>query len=88
MTIDGVQDDPRKICRCGLDNFKECLLYQEFPGLASFYRSFIQNFSSVIACCMKFMKGHIFKWTNEAKSNFQLVKQKMIEAPMLGTSNL
>ncbi|XP_062162029.1 uncharacterized protein LOC133869072 [Alnus glutinosa] len=52
-------------------------------GLASFYRWFIQHFSALIEPITEYLKGQTFQWTEEANTSFQLVKRKMIEAPIL-----
>ncbi|XP_022846197.1 uncharacterized protein LOC111368921 [Olea europaea var. sylvestris] len=41
------------------------------------------NFSTLIAPITECLKRRDFQWTEEAKANLQLVKQKMIEAPVL-----
>ncbi|GKE39171.1 putative CCCH-type zinc finger family protein [Tanacetum coccineum] len=54
---------------------------QSFHGLASFYRGFIQKFSSLIAPITECMKGGLkFYWTPKASESFELVKKKMSEA--------
>lgn len=58
-----------------------------FHDLTCFYRRFIKNFNSFIAHITKCVKGHIFQWTDEAKTSFQVVKQKMIEAPVQALPN-
>ncbi|GJZ36816.1 hypothetical protein Tco_0583007 [Tanacetum coccineum] len=47
---------------------------RSFHGLSSFYRRFIQNFSSIIAR---------FMWTSEAGKAFDILNAKVTEAPIL-----
>jgi hypothetical protein len=58
---------------------------RSFHGLASFYRKFIWNFSGISAKMMDTVKKRhkYFKWTEEAKRSFNILKEKLIEKPIL-----
>ena len=51
--------------------------------MATFYRKFIRNFSSIVAPITNCTKGKEFRWTNEAEDNFKILKKKVIDAPIL-----
>ena len=58
-----------------------------FHGIATFYRKFIQNFSSIVAPITDCTKGTTFKWTNKVEESFKFLKKKVIEAPILALSD-
>jgi hypothetical protein len=58
---------------------------RSFHGLASFYWKFIRNFSGISAPMMDTVKKRhkSFHWTKEAEKNFNLLKKKITEQPIL-----
>jgi hypothetical protein len=52
--------------------------------LASFYRRFVQNFSTLTAPLTEVIKKNApFKWEQEQDKAFKLIKDKLTNAPLL-----
>jgi len=61
---------------------------RSFHGLASFYRRFVKNFSSIAAPLNELVKKNVvFKWTDVHEKSFELLKDKLTNAPLLCLPN-
>jgi len=61
---------------------------RSFHGLASFYRRFVKNLSSLVAPLNELVKKNVvFKWTDVHEKAFNLLKDKLTNAPFLCLPN-
>ena len=57
---------------------------RSFHGLAGFYRRFVPNFSTIAAPLTEVIKKNVgFKWEQVQEEEFQILKGKLTQAPLL-----
>ena len=60
---------------------------RNFHGMTTFYRRFIQNFSSIMVPITKCMKPGLFIWTKATNKAFEEIKSNMVNPPILCLPN-
>jgi hypothetical protein len=80
----GIVVDPAKVT--SINDWKipsTVLEIQSFLGLAGYYRRFIEGFSKIAKLMTSLLeKGKEFKWTEECQESFDLLRSKLMAAPV------
>ncbi|XP_038683092.1 uncharacterized protein LOC119983499 [Tripterygium wilfordii] len=88
LSDQGVEADPEKV-RAIVEWPTPSSVHdvRSFHGLATFYRRFIRNFSSIVAPLTECLKSELFVWTDAAEAAFHHIKQHMTQTPILRMPN-
>ena len=85
VSVEGIRVDPMKIE--AIMNWRpprNVTEVRSFLGLASYYRRFVQGFSVIASSLTRLLrKGVKFEWDDKWQSNFERLKEILVEAPML-----
>jgi transposase InsO family protein len=95
LCSEGLRPDPDKVS--AIYNYKTPTKIKEirqFLGMANFYSRFIENFSGIVAPISNLLKGvkngekpPRFVWPSEAETAFNVIKSKLMSAPILANPN-
>ncbi|KAL6420403.1 hypothetical protein ACFW04_014530 [Cataglyphis niger] len=89
ISENGISPDPSKLT--AIKEFptpKKVKDVQSFIGLAGYYRKFMEDFSKIAKPLTKLTKKtEKFEWTTEQQNAFEILKEKLMTAPVLRFPN-
>ena len=85
ISKDGIAPDPEKVRAIQtMEPPTTVKGIRSFLGTVGYYRNFQPNFSAIARPLTKLTKKNVhFSWSEEAQEAFEVLKQKLIEAPIL-----
>ncbi|XP_021995301.2 uncharacterized protein LOC110892449 [Helianthus annuus] len=84
VSANGIQVDERKVQAIRDWPVPQSIQQvRSFHGLASFYRRFVKNFSTIVAPMTEVTKSKQFIWTPQADAAFNALKQLLSSTPVL-----
>ena len=89
ISANGIEVDEEKVKAIKeWPTHKSILEVRNFHGLASFYRWFVKNFSTLAAPLTEIVKKSVgFKWGSEQDHAFIEIKERLYGAPLLALPN-
>ena len=81
----GVSSDLEKVSKVAKwPTPMNCKDVKSFLGMVGYYRKFITHFGILARPLFNLLKKHVsFVWTTETNTSFEILKQSLIEAPVL-----
>lgn len=86
LSTEGLRANPEKV-RAIVDYERPTTVtkLRRFLGMANYYRRFIEDFSGITSPLTDLLKtkSKVFRWSEAAEGSFNLIKEKLISAPVL-----
>lgn len=90
ISSEGISPDPEKVVV--IKNYPRPTNSEEvkrFVAFANYYRKFIPNFARIVIPMTKLCKKNmVFQWTEQCEESFLLLKQTLMNPPVLDYPNL